>query len=99
MGFVLWAGVLGMSQAVGGRELPRYRPGPRDWLQFVFLAVAFLLFFLIGPSAFSLVFNEGTIFGWLFGAGFFSFRHGFIQYRNRLAVSGTATAKASSAAI
>jgi hypothetical protein len=32
-------------------------------------------------------------------AGLFTFRHGFTQYRNRLAVSGTATAKASSAAI
>jgi hypothetical protein len=99
MGFVRCSGVVGMSEAVGGRELPRYRPGPRDWLQFVYLAVAFLLVVLIGLYAFALVFNEVTIFGWLFGAGFFSFRHGFIQYRNRLAVSGTATAKASSAAI
>src|SRR4030095_9366821 len=80
-------------------ELPRYRPGRRDWLQFVYLAVAFLLVVLIGLYAFALVFNEVTIFGWLFAAGVFIFRHGFIQYRNRLAVSGTATAKASSAAI
>ena len=99
MGFAHSAGVTGMSQAVGGRELPRYRPGPRDWLQFAYLAVAFLLVVFIGLFAFALVFNEVTIFGWLFVGGFFAFRHGFIQYRNRLAVSGTATAKASAAAV
>ena len=82
-----------------GRELPRIRPKPRDWLQFAYIVVAFGLVILIGLLAFGLVFNEVTMFGWLFIGGLFAFRHGFIQYRNRLLVSGTATAKASSAAI
>ena len=82
-----------------GRELPRIRPTPRDWLQFAYVVLAFVLVGLIGLYAFALIFNGVTIFGWLFLGGFFAFRHGFIQYRNRLAVSGTATAKASSAAI
>jgi hypothetical protein len=88
-----------MSHAVDGRQLPRVKPTARDWLQFVYIVVAFLLVAFIGLFAFALVFNGATILGWLFIAGFFAFRHGFIQYRNRLAVSGTATAKASSAAI
>jgi hypothetical protein len=73
--------------------------GPRDLRQFGYLIVAFVLVVFLGLYAFALVFNEVTIYGWLFAAGFFAFRHGFTQYRNRLAVSGTATAKASSAAI
>jgi hypothetical protein len=88
-----------MRHAVDGHELPRIRPTPRDWLQFVYVVVAFVLVGFIGLYAFALVFNGVTIFGWLFVGGFFAFRHGFIQYRNRLAVSGTPTAKASSAAI
>jgi hypothetical protein len=67
--------------------------------QVLYLAVAFLLVVFIGLYAFALVFNGVTIYGWLFAGGFLGFRHGFIQYRNRLAVRGTATAKASSAAI
>jgi hypothetical protein len=63
------------------------------------MAAAFLLVGFLCLLAFGLVFNEVTIFGWLFIGGVFIFRHGFIQYRNRLAVSGTPTAKASSAAI
>src|SRR5262245_17801591 len=81
------------------RDVPRYRLGPRDWLQFVYLVAAVLLVGFLVLFAFALVFNEVTIFGWLFVGGFFAFRHGFTQYRNKLAVSGTATAKASSAAI
>lgn len=99
MPFVRCSGVIGMKHAVDGRPLPRYRPGARNWLQFAYIVVAFGLVIFIGLLAFGLVFNEVTIFGWLFIAGFFAFRHGFIQYRDRLAVSGTATAKASSAAI
>jgi hypothetical protein len=76
-----------------------YRLGPRDVLQLVYLAAAVLLVGFIGLFGFALLFNEITIFFWMFLAGFLSFRHGFIQYRNRLAVSGTATAKATSAAI
>lgn len=76
-----------------------YRMGPGDVLQLVYLAAAVLLVGLIGLFGFALLFNGITIFFWLFLAGFLSFRHGFIQYRNRLAVSGTATAKATSAAI
>jgi len=84
---------------VDGRELPRIRPKPRDWLQFAYIVVAFALVIFIGLLAFGVVFNGVTIFGWLFIGGFFAFRHGFIQYRDRLAMSGTATAKASAAAI
>jgi hypothetical protein len=100
MVFVRPSGVTGMKQqAVDGRSLPRYRPGPRDYLQLAYFFIAVLLVGFIGLFAFGLVFNEVTLFGWLFAGGFLAFRHGFIQYRNRLAVSGTATAKASSAAI
>jgi hypothetical protein len=99
MVFVRSSGVTGMGQAVDGQNLARYRLGPRDWLQLVYLGVAVLLVGFIGLFAFALVFNEVTILGWLFVAGFCAFRHRFTQYRNRLAVSGTATAKASSAAI
>jgi len=88
-----------MKQAVDGRPLPRYRFGPRDYLQLAYLIVAVLLVGFIGLFGFALIFNEVTLFFWVFIAGFFAFRHGFIQYRNRLAVSGTATAKAASAAI
>jgi hypothetical protein len=89
-----------MSDSPTLREnIRRYRFGPRDVRQFVYFVVAFILVALIGLYAFALVFNEVTIFFWLFAAGAFVFRHGFTQYRNRLAVSGTATAKTSSAAI
>ena len=80
-------------------DVRRYRIGPRDWLQFAYLIIAVLLVGFLGLFAFALVVNGVTIFGWLFAGGFFAFRHGFTQYRNKLAVSGTATAKASSAAI
>jgi hypothetical protein len=80
----------------GGR---RYRIGARDWLQFAYLVAAVLIVGYLGLFIFALLFNEVTIFAWLFIGGFFAFRHGFIEYRNKLAVSGTATAKASSAAI
>ena len=88
-----------MKDVADGRSLPRYRPGPRDWLQLVYLGGAALLVGFIGLFGFALIFNEVTLFGWLFAAGFFLFRRGFLQYRDRLAVSGTATAKAASAAI
>jgi len=81
------------------RDLRRYRIGPRDWLQFAYLVAAVLIVGFLGLFAFGLLFNGVTIFGWLFVGGLFAFRHGFIQYRNKLAVSGTATAKASAAAI
>jgi hypothetical protein len=81
------------------RDFRRYRMGPRDVRQLLYLAVAFLLVLFLGLYAFALVFNGVTIYGWLFAGGAFAFRHGFIQYRNRLAVSGTATAKTTSAAI
>ena len=90
---------MGVKDIADRRPLPSYRPGPRDWLQLVYLGGAVLLVGFLGLFGFALIFNEVTIFGWLFAGGFFLFRHGFIQYRNRLAVSGTATAKASSAAI
>src|SRR5690349_1786780 len=93
------SGVTGMTPASERRELPRIQPGPRDWLQFVYVVVALVLVAFAGMFAFALVFNGVTIFGWLFAGGFVAFRHGFIQYRNRLAVSGTPTAKASAAAI
>ena len=99
MAFVHCSGVIGMKQAADGRPLPRYRPGPRDWLQLAYFAAAVLLVGFIGLFGFALIFNELTIFGWLFAGGFFAFRHGFLLYRDRLAVSGTATAKTTSAAI
>ena len=76
-----------------------YRIGPREVFQFVSIVAAFLLVGFLGLLAFGLIFNDVTLFGWLFIGGAFAFRHGFIEYRNRLTVSGTATAKASSAAI
>lgn len=81
------------------RDVRRYRLGLRDWLQFFYLVAAVLIVGFLGLMAFAIVFNEVTIFGWAFIGGAFAFRHGFIEYRNKLAVSGTATAKASSAAI
>ena len=76
MGFVRSSGVTGMKQAVEGRSLPRYRPGPQDWLKFAYFVIAVFLVGFLGLFAFGLVFNEVTIFGWLFVAGFFTFRHG-----------------------
>jgi len=77
----------------------RYRLKPRDWLQFFYLVAAVLAVGFIGLMAFGLLFNGVTIFVWLFAGGLLAFRHGFIQYRHKLSVSGTATAKASAAAI
>src|SRR5262245_10027393 len=81
------------------RGVRRYRIGPRDWLQFAYLVAAVLIVGYLGLFILALLFNDVTLFGWVFIGGFFAFRHGFIEYRNKLAVSGTATAKASSAAI
>jgi hypothetical protein len=90
-----------MKPPAAARDAPggRHRIGPRDLLQFVYLAAAVVLVGFIGLFGFALLFNGITIYAWLFIAGAVWFRHGFIQYRNRLAVSGTATAKATSAAI
>jgi hypothetical protein len=82
-----------------GARGARYRIRPRDVLQFVYLVAAVLLVGALGLFGFALLFNGITIFFWLFLGGALAFRHGFVQYRNRLAVSGTATAKATSAAI
>ena len=60
-----------------------------------FGAGAFLGFGLI----FGLLFNQYTIHPIFFFFGWLAFRHGFTEYRNSLAVTGTATAKANSAAI
>lgn len=73
--------------------------GPRDFFQLGYLAVSVVLVGFLFLFAFGLVFNEATLPLWLFFAGFFAFRQGFTEYRNRLMVSGTATARASSAAI
>ena len=75
------------------------RMRPQDLLQLFYLAAAVLLVGIVGLFGYALLFNEVTIFFWMFLAGGLAFRHGFIQYRNRLAMSGTATAKATSAAI
>jgi hypothetical protein len=77
----------------------RRRPGPRDVLQFVYLVAAVILVALLGLIAFGLLFNRATVLLWMFVAGLFVFRQGFIEYRNHRAVSGTATAKANAAAI
>src|SRR4026208_782760 len=69
----------------------RYRIGPRDWLQFAYLVAAVLIVGFLGLMAFARVFNEVTIFGWSFIAGFFAFRHGFLEYRHKQTVSGTGT--------
>lgn len=81
------------------RDVRRYRIGPRDVLQFAYLIAAVVVVGYLGLLGFALLFNDVTLFVWVFVGGFFAFRHGFIEYRNKLAVTGTATAKASSAAI
>jgi hypothetical protein len=70
----------------------------RQWAQGIlflgtvvlFAAGAFLGFSLV----FGLLFNRYTIHPIFFLFGWLAFRHGFTEYRNRLAVGGTATAKA-----
>ena len=90
-GFVRSLGVTGMMQAADGHGLLRYRLELRDWLQLLYLAIAVPLVGFLDLFAFGLV-NEVSMPPWLLGAGFFTFHHRFTQYRNRLAVSGTATA-------
>ena len=75
------------------------RMRPQDLFQLFYLVAAVLLVGIIGLFGYALLFNEVTIFFWMFLAGGLAFRHGFIQYRNRLAMSGTATAKATAAAL
>jgi hypothetical protein len=60
-----------------------------------FAAGTFFLLALI----FGLFFNAVTIHLTFFAFGVLAFLHGFTEYRNRLTVSGTATATANSAAI
>lgn len=88
-----------VDQSSVGKQAQRYHIGPRDVLQLVFLGVSVILVGFLFLLAFGLIFNAATLPLWLFFAGFFAFRQGFTEYRNRLMVSGTATAKASSAAI
>jgi hypothetical protein len=81
----------------------RYQLTGGDWARgILFLATvvafgagAFLIFALI----FGLFFNAVTIHLTFFAFGLLAFLHGFTEYRNRLAVRGTATATANSAAI
>ena len=85
------------------RRPARTRITARQWaLGFLFLGtVAFfaVALFLGFSLAFGLLFNDYTINPLFFIVGWFVFRHGLAEYRNRLAVSGTATATANSAAI
>jgi len=84
------------------RQVRNHLPA-REWARgLLFLATvvavgagAFFGFALI----FGLLFNAYTINPLFFVIGWLFFRHGFTEYRNRLGVSGTATAKANSAAI
>jgi hypothetical protein len=74
-----------------------------DWARGL-LYLATVLFFAVSPLLvvlliFALFFNAVTIHLTLFAFGLLAFLHGFTEYRNRLSVSGTATATASSAAI
>lgn len=68
-------------------------------LQLVYLALAVGLVGFIGLFAFALLFNEATILVWMFAAGGLCFRHGLLLNRDRLAMQGTATARAASAAL
>jgi hypothetical protein len=69
------------------RNNKRFRPGPQDILQLGYLGVSVVLVGLIFLFAFGFVFNAYTLPLWLFFAGFFAFRRGFTEYRNRLMVS------------
>ena len=75
----------------------------RDWarsLLFLGTVVVFALSpLLVLLLIFSLFFNAITIHLTLFAFGLLAFIHGFTEHRNRLAVTGTATATADSAAI
>ena len=75
----------------------------RDWARSL-LFVGTVLVFAVGPLLLlvlllGLFFNAYTIHLTLFVLGLLAFLHGFTEYRNRLSVTGTATATASSAAI
>jgi hypothetical protein len=73
------------------------------WIRgIVFLATVALVgagVFLGLGLLFGLVFNQYTINPIFFVVGWLVFRYGFTEYRSRLSVTGTATAKANSAAI
>src|SRR5438128_5866514 len=83
------------------RRSTGYHLTARDWVRgILFLATvvafgagAFLGFGLI----FGLLFNQYTIHPIFFFFGWLAFRHGFTEYRNRLALTRTATPTANSA--
>jgi hypothetical protein len=92
-----------MTALGAGNIPPRYHFTGRDWTRsLVFLGT--VVVFAVAPVLvllliFSLFFNAITIHLTLFVFGLLAFVHGFTEYRNRLAVTGTATATADSAAI
>ncbi len=74
----------------------------RTLLVFALIAgvlVCLLLALLAGAFLMALLLNEYMVCLYAFAGGAWLFRRGFMEYRNRLAVSGTPTAKANSAAI
>src|SRR5438045_2286922 len=81
----------------------RYHFTAREWSSSILFLATVVVFGLAPLLAllliFSLFFNRYTIGPIFFFFGWLAFRHGFTEYRNRLAISGTATATASSAAI
>lgn len=92
-----------MNTSESANRRPRYPLTVRDWarsLLFLGTVVVFALSpLLVLLLIFSLLFNAITIHLTLFAFGLLAFIHGFTEHRNRLAVTGTATATADSAAI
>src|ERR1051325_6396130 len=82
---------------------PRIEMTAADWARGILYLATVLVFaaspLLVVLLIFSLFFNAITIHLTLFAAGLLALLHGFTEYRNRLTVTGTATAKADAAAI
>jgi hypothetical protein len=69
------------------------------WLFILGVAVFAFLALFVGVTILAVLMNAYLLCVYVFVGGALLFRHGFLEYRNRLAVSGTPTAKASSVAI
>jgi hypothetical protein len=82
---------------------PRVHMTSSDWARGILYLATVVVFaaspLLIVLLIFSLFFNAITIHLTLFAVGALVFLRGFTEYRNRLTVTGTPTAKADSAAI
>jgi hypothetical protein len=69
------------------------------WLFILGVAIVAALALLAGGFVLGLLLNPYVLSACLFAIGALLFRHGFIEYRNRLTVKNTPTAQASSAAV